>query len=71
MQNAISFDECPIASLNPDRDGPYCGDRQTHTILLAGHGPVNVCGLHAEVNDRGERRLTIYTAEPVAAASNG
>jgi hypothetical protein len=70
MQDAINLDGCPVASLNPEAFGPSCDDRRTHTIMIHGRGPVNVCKLHAELNDQG-RPLIFYTEEPAAVASNG
>jgi hypothetical protein len=72
MQKEISInvEGCPVLSLNPKAHGPTCGDERTNTILIAGHGPVDVCWTHAKAHDAG-RTLTFCTDAPAAAASNG
>jgi hypothetical protein len=71
MQDAINLHECPIESIfKPDGHGAHCGLSATHTIILTGHGPVDVCWTHAKANDAGQR-LTIYTDAPARAASEG
>jgi hypothetical protein len=67
---SINVEGCPVASLNPEAFGPSCGAERTHTIMIAGSGPVDVCWACAKRSDAGQT-LTLYTEEPAAAASNG